>query len=402
MNEVINIKRDKLKPIFFIFGFLIFFPLFINLSIFPVPIPIGSVLVLLLLIPLSLKIIIFNERLFFPKSWLFLIFAFIFSIFFSLIVGIRNSSLPISSILSAIQMILPTGSFFIFLYLLRSREIYISMIYGAFYAVLSFSILVLLSKNNLLLPGTFEVHHPVLGGGFEFYQFRQYAGTQMATGMLLGLFITKSKRNDLFLVICSFIVVIAVAEMYTSAGIIFALMSFMLIVYRYVGALKLILLVPIFIIFLFLLGFGNTIQEALSYEVSNIAIAGNRFDVWNKSIEIIENSPFFGNSFRFDSIFDNRMLLSHSQPLSLLTRAGIFAFLIWVGIIFNVFYKLYRLFLKPGSIESYHSSFLGLFLAIIQITLFAMVTTNFEQPYSGIIIWFYIALVERGHYFERK
>ena len=399
MSAVNGVDQNRISLIFFIIGFIVIFPIFIRLPLIPIPMPIGIVIISLFSILLIGKYFFSIEKLIFPINWVFLISGYIFTIFISLFVSAHDSYLPYSSLLAAFQMILPIGTFFIFLNILNSRKNYISIIYGAYSAVFLFSILVLLSKNNLLLPNVFEDVHPVLAGPFEFYQFRQYVGTVMAAVMLLGLFMPRSKFNDLILLIFSFIIVLAISEMFTSAGAMLSLVSFMLIAYRFLGFLKLILVLPIIFIALFYAGFGIAIQEAVSYELLNIARAGNRFEVWSKSIKIIKNSPIIGNGFRFDSTIQERMLLSHSQPLNTFTRAGIFPFLIWICIIFYALYRSYGL-VRLGYYSEKYYGYVGLLIATIQLLFFAsMVTTNFDQPYSGTVIWLYIALIERSYFF---
>lgn len=402
MDRIINIKKDQLSTTFFILGFVIFFPLFIRLPGLPVPMPIGLIFMSLATIIILTKSTSLKEKLLFPKYWTILILAYVLSIFIPLLFGIQKTYLPYSSVLAAFQMVLPIGTFYIFYYLINTKEILRSVSIGGFLAVFSFCLLVLLSKNNLFLSGTFENVHPVLGGPFEFYQFRQYVGTVMASGMLLGLFIFRSGLNDFILVVCGLIMVLAISEMYTSAGAVLSLISLMLMTYRYLGGFKLVLLLPIFLLILFILGFGSAIQEAISYELLNIAKAGNRFGVWSESIEIIKESPLIGNSFEFNSAFQERMLLSHSQPLNTFTRAGIFPFLIWICMIFYAFYRSYSL-VKISSSSNYYYGYIGLFFGIIQLAfLSAIVTTSLDQPYSGTIIWLFISLVERGHFFVRQ
>jgi hypothetical protein len=398
-KEELKIKNLDFK--FFILGFIVLFPLFIRLPGLPVPLPIGLIVISMLAPIIFLKSFLLKEKLLFPKNWILLTLSYALVLYIPLLIGIQDTMMPYSSVMAALQMVLPIGSFYIFFHLLNTKEAYISMTLGAFFAVFLFCLFVLLSKNNLFLPGIFEDVHPVLKGPFEFYQFRQYVGTIMASGMLLGLFMMRSKLNDTVLIIFGLIIVLAIPEMFTSAGAIISLMSLMLIIYRVFGLLKLVLMSPIFLVTLFLMGFGSAIQEAISYELLNIADAGNRFGVWSESIEIIKESPLFGNSFQFESAFQDRMLSSHSQPLNTFSRAGIFPFLIWICIIFYAFYRSYSL-VKLSSSSNYYG-YIGLLFGIIQLAfLSAMVTTSLDQPYSGTIIWLFISLVERGHFFVKQ
>jgi O-antigen ligase len=224
----------------------------------------------------------------------------------------------------------------------------------------------------------------------------------MASGMLLGLFLLKSNFNNLMLIISALVIVLAISEMFTSAGAIMSLVSFGLIALRFFGLLKLILISPIFFAILLFLGFGNALQEAVIYELSNISYAGNRFGVWSESLEVIKVSPILGNSFSFEAGFAERMLGSHSQLLNIWSRAGIFPLLVWLGILLYAIYRAYRLrLLSSGSI--YYLGYRGLLVAIIQLAfLSSIVVTSFDQPYSGMVIWLLISLVERGYQFERN
>ena len=394
------ISKGKLNLIFFLIGFLVLFPLFVRFPPIAVPIPIGSIFVL----ASAPQIVIFSffskKKILFPRNWVVLTACYVMAVFISLSIGVEDSSLPNKSIMTALQMIMPIGAFYVFFYLLDSREKYTSLILGGFAGVFLFSVIVLLSKNNVFLPGTFEAVHPVLTGPIEFYQFRQYVGIVMASGMLLGSFLFKSTFNNLILIFFALVIILAISEMFTSAGTIMSLVSFGLIALRLLGLSKLIFISPIFFATLLFMGFGDAIQEAVTYEISNIAYAGNRFGVWSESLEVIKVSPILGKSFIFESVYADRMLGSHSQLLNTWSRAGIFPLLIWMGILFYAIYRSYSLMLL-GSNSVYYFGYRGLFVAIIQLAfLSSIVVTSFDQPYSGTVIWLLIALVERGHRFE--
>jgi O-antigen ligase len=396
------VSKDKFNLCFFLIGFLVLFPLFVRLPAIAVPMPIGAIFVL----ASSVLIVIFSafskKKLLFPRNWVVLTACYVMAVFIPLLIGVEDSALPNRSIMAALQMIMPIGAFYVFFYLLDSREKYTSLILGGFAGVFLFSVIVLLSKNNVFLPGTFEVVHPVLTGPFEFYQFRQYVGIVMASGMLLGSFLLKSTFNNLILIIFALAIVLAISEMFTSAGTIMSLVSFGLIALRFLGLSKLIFISPIFFASLLFMGFGDALQEAVTYELSNIAYAGNRFGVWSESLEIIKASPILGNSFSFESVYADRMLGSHSQLLNIWSRAGIFPLLIWMGILFYAIYRSYSLMLL-GSNSVYYFGYRGLFVAIIQLAfLSSIVVTSFDQPYSGTVIWLLISLVERGYQFERN
>jgi len=393
-------KKDKLILWFFVIGFLVLFPLFVRLPSIAVPMPIGAILVLVSAVLIFMFSSFSKKELLFPRNWVVLTLCYVMAVFIPLLIGIGDSALPYRSIMAALQMIMPIGAFYVFFYLLDSREKYTSLILGGFTGVCLFSVILLLSKNNLLLSGTFEDVHPVLTGPFEFYQFRQYVGIVMASGILLGLFLLKSTFNSLILIIFGFIAVVAISEMFTSAGAMMSLVAFGLIALRFFGLSKLVFMSPIFLATFLFLGFGNALQESISYELLNIARAGNRFGVWSESVEIIKGSPFFGNSFSYDSVYADRMHGSHSQLLNIWSRAGILPLLAWMGILLYAIHRSYRLMLL-GSNSVYYFGYRGLFVAIIQLAfLSSIVVTSFDQPYSGTVIWLLIALVERGHRFE--
>jgi O-antigen ligase len=396
------ITKAKLNSLFFLLGFVVLFPLFVRLPIVVVPIPVGAIFVLAFAMLIVISSFFSKKKLLFPINWVVLTAAYIVSVFIPLFLGIESSARPNKSIMAALQMIMPIGAFFVFFYLIDSKEKIASLALGGFTGVFSFSLIVILSKNNILLPGTFEEVHPVLIGPIEFYQFRQYVGIVMASGMLLGLFLLKSNFNNLMLIISALVIVLAISEMFTSAGAIMSLVSFGLIALRFFGLLKLILISPIFFAILLFLGFGNALQEAVIYELSNISYAGNRFGVWSESLEVIKVSPILGNSFSFEAGFAERMLGSHSQLLNIWSRAGIFPLLVWLGILLYAIYRAYRLrLLSSGSI--YYLGYRGLLVAIIQLAfLSSIVVTSFDQPYSGMVIWLLISLVERGYQFERN
>lgn len=396
------INKGKLNLIFFLIGFLVLFPLFVRLPAIAVPMPIGSIFVLASAVLIVIFSVFSKKKILFPRNWVVLTACYVMAVFIPLLIGVEDSSLPNRSIMAALQMIMPIGAFYVFFYLLDSREKYTSLICGGFAGVFLFSVIVLLSKNNVFLPGTFEVVHPVLTGPFEFYQFRQYVGIVMASGMLLGSFLFKSTFNNLILIFFALAIVLAISEMFTSAGAIMSLVSFGLIALRFLGLSKLILISPIFFATILFMGFGDAIQEAATYELANIAYAGNRFGVWSESLEVIKASPILGNSFSFESVYADRMLGSHSQLLNIWSRAGIFPLLIWMGILFYAIYRSYSLMLL-GSNSVYYFGYRGLFVAIIQLAfLSSIVVTSFDQPYSGTVIWLLISLVERGYRLERN
>lgn len=386
----------------FAIGFLFLFPLFIRISGLPVPLPIGFLLVVALVLVRLMSINTIKTTFLFPTTWMILTLLYTISTGLSLLTGAGSSARPFMSLLVALQMLIPIVSFYLLFNFLNTRQKFVSFALGGYIATFIFSSIVLLSKHNIFLVGTFESVHPVLFGPFEFYQFRQYYGIVLSSGMLLGLHSVKLTSSPILLLSSSLVIVVAVSEMYTTSGFLMSLLAFGLISRIYFRKRTIAILSLLLFSVILLLGFGDSLQQYIILELVKASTAGNRLGIWSESWGIISAHPFFGNGFVFDTIFSVRLHSGHSQIFNIWSRAGIFTLLIWLAIIcyaLNRARKLRSLLLNNADYFGYR----GLLLSLIMLTcLSSLIVPVFEQPYSGSVIWALIALVERSHRLKRE
>lgn len=262
---------------------------------------------------------------------------------------------------------------------------------GIYFAIVTASALIVSGQKGLLPTLNFQEVNPDFYGPTIFYQYRQYVGGFLASGMLMGLFlINKKNRINYLLIFPTILIAAAIFGIGSTAGVTLAAISIIVILF-------LIFSVKIYLpsVILILLWFGIFFSDSywISFYAADFSRMGERFDVWEGWVTLMKNAGILGEGFVFNDR-ESRLYGSHSQMLDIILRGGVPFLALWLLIVFYTFYRSYVLIFNTSKFMP--ASFkLAIPMALFgQIILFGVVVVPFQQPLTGVLIWALIALQE--------
>lgn len=133
--------------------------------------------------------------------------------------------------------------------------------------------------------------------------------------------------------------------------------------------------------------FESILNDNPSSGISTIQ-EGGRLETWSVYYDMILDKPIFGNGYELLSGFDETQQGVHNSFLKILGEAGIFPFLLFVGIYFYMFKK---------SLSTYKTKAHHLMLSITLIGILMIMHNYFDNNLILFTsLWLYVSLMENG------
>lgn len=382
----------------FCVSFFATIPFFIDLEgLLPRPVPVSFFVVYSLFFVIVLSGIVRA-----PKGLAAIFFMLIILVTSVLFVGIPHSYAPGQSLLHGLQILVPLAGFFLSYSIFLRRGHFRGGGFGVLLALLLTSAIILYQNSDVVLGlGRWRFDEPGIWGPFEVYQFRQYVGSVMASAIPLGLLAAHSWRQRLTVLAVGALVALTVFGMWTAAGRLMALVALLVVALSLfrkrsviwggglAGLTILALVVSV-----------EPLRAEFLQAVFRFADMGGRFPYW-ASTWADSWAGLFGSAYAVpmgsESLSGGG---AHNQLLSLWSRGGILLALLWAGLLIWMLYRSFAL-LRVARDSPLWWGYAGLATALVlQALLNSVIVVPFEQPYSGIFIWFVYGLVERANRIE--